>query len=468
MSPLQLNEEPRTIHLVGIGGAGVGAIARVLLEMGQRVTGSDRSPSAMTEELIAAGAQVVVGQAPELAAAATVVGRSTAVADDDPDVVAARAAGVPVLSRAEVLAAICERRPPIVITGTHGKTSTSAMLAAALEHSGAHPSFIVGSRVHQLGTGARWGTGNDFVVEGDESDGTTFALPRNLLVITNLEPDHLDFHGGFDRLRDAFDAAVANSVVPVLVCADDPETAAMAARHDGVLTYGTARQADFRAFNVSESADGSEWIVNDRRHDGAETATTVRLAVPGAHNVLNATAAFAAAVLSGHDRREIAAGLADYRGVARRYEERGVVGGVRFVDDYAHLPSEVAAAIAGMRSATVRLVAVFQPHRYSRTAALGRDFAHSFAAADAVVITDVYPAGEAPRAGVDGRLVADAVAAASPDTPVEYLATRQAVIERLGATLRSGDLCLTMGAGDLTNWIPEIQAELAARGARGE
>ncbi len=429
------------------------AIATVLVAMGHRVSGSDASDSPVLRRLSDLGARVVVGSDPAGLADAQVVVRSTAVPDTDAEVVAARGLGLTVWRRAEVLAAICAERRTIAVSGTHGKTTTSSMLAVTLLELGWHPSMIIGGEISGLGPGARWdGAGEWFVVEADESDGTFLELGAEAAVVTSVEADHLEFYGGMDGLVRAFEEFVAGPAGPVVVCADDPGAARLALRRGAgpILTYGTDSGADVVIADIGLDRRGARFEVRAGSRMGPYRGP-VELSVPGLHNVRNATAALTLAVALGAGWEDAAAGVGRYRGVGRRFEGRGERSGVSFVDGYDHLPSEVSAAIATARSGGWhRVVAVFQPHRYSRTEALWRDFADSFVGADEVVITGVYSAGEPARPGITGRLIADAVIAAHPEARVSYAEDLTAAADLLMATLREGDVCLTLGAGDIT------------------
>ena len=439
----------------------MGAIARVLAGMGHSVQGSDRVANEMTRSLAADGIVSWVGHRPDEVSGVAALAASTAVGPDDPEIRAARELGIPVLSRAEILASICAVRPCLAVAGTHGKTSTASLLAVTLEGAGRDPSYVIGGRVHQLGSGARWGTGPDFVVEADESDGTFCRLPRSLAVVTNLEPDHLEHHGSWEALVERFDEFVDGTTGVTIVCLDDPGSADLLRRHDRVISYGTSEGADHRMVDVAADAHGVSWWVRS-----AEAATGLRIELPGLHNARNATAAFVAATAVGVTPADAAGALRTYQGVARRFEPRGEAGGVRFIDDYAHLPGEVAAAVCAARTVTDRrLVVVFQPHRYSRTEWLGETFGPAFAGSDVVVVTDVYASGEAPRPGISGRMVMTSAVDAVPDARVLYLPTRHDVVGHLPSLLRPGDLCLTLGAGDLTSWVDEIRDAVAERAA---
>jgi UDP-N-acetylmuramate--alanine ligase len=351
-----------------------------------------------------------------------------------------------VLSRADLLSAVAAGRRTIAVSGTHGKTTTSAMLATALDGAGLAPSFLVGGLIGGLGTGARWSDGEWLVVEADESDGTFLRLSPEIAVVTSVAPDHLEHWGGFDALTEAFGRFLDRASGPALACADDQVAARLGAAA-GALTYGTEEGAQFRAVDVELGPAAVTFAVE---HGGSRLGP-VRLPLPGLHNALNATAAVAAALLAGAPFEAVAASLARYPGVARRFQHRGEAGGVTFVDDYAHLPAKVAAAVTAARGGGWRrVVCVFQPHRYSRTEALWRDFATAFCGADLLVVTDVYGAGEAPRPGVTGKVIVDAVLEARPTQQVAWLPGREDVVAYLRARLRPGDLCLTLGAGDVT------------------
>jgi UDP-N-acetylmuramate--alanine ligase len=451
----------RRIHVIGAGGSGMSAIATVLAAMGHRVSGSDAADSPALRHLGELGIAVQAGHAPELAAGADMVVRSTAVPDGDPEVVAARGRGVPVWRRADMLAAICRRKRTVAVSGTHGKTTTSSMLAVALAELGWHPSLIVGGDIAGIGPGARWDPeGEIFVVEADESDGTFVELGAEAVVVTSVEPDHLEFYGGLPGLEAAFERFVGEAPGPAVVCADDPGAArlAAAARPRPVTTYGLAEGSGYRIGEVERGRHGSRFVVTGpgRRRGPVE------LAVPGLHNVRNATAVIAAADALGAPWPDVLEAVGRFQGVGRRFEFRGEAGGVSFVDGYDHLPTEVAAAIATARDGGWdRVVTVFQPHRYSRTQALWADFADAFVGADELVVTGVYAAGEAPREGVTGELIADAVRRAHPDMAVHYAADLGSAASLAASLLRPGDVCLTLGAGDVTTLPPRIQALLA-------
>lgn len=457
--PLALDGALR-VHVVGVGGAGMSAIATTLAGMGHTVSGSDLKGGPALERLAAVGVATSVGHhATNLPAEVDLVAVSTAIPPDNPEVAEAVARGVRVVRRAEALAGICARKDTVAVAGTHGKTTTSSMLVLILIEAGLAPSFIVGGDLNEIGSGAAWDSGRWLVVEADESDGTFLELPRHAAVVTNVEPDHLEHHGSWEALQAAFATFVADTPGPVVVCADDPIAAALVDTPGatGVVTYGTDPSATYRMVGLRSGREGCSFGVE---RDGTPLGEVV-LPVAGEHNARNAAAALACALELGAPFEAAAAALGRFAGVARRFEHRGTVKGVHFVDDYAHLPTEVAAAIAAARDGGwSRVVCVFQPHRYSRTSALWQDFADAFELADVVAITDVYPAGEAPRPGITGQLVVEAVLDAHPRARVAYLPGLNDVVGWLAGELRPGDLCLTLGAGDLTTVPTRVVAAL--------
>jgi UDP-N-acetylmuramate--alanine ligase len=429
------------------------AIASVLAAMGHRVTGSDLKSSPTLERLAASGVGVFVGHDVAHVADAEVVAVSTAILEANPEVAEARRRGVAVLSRAEALAGIAACRRCVAVSGTHGKTTTTSMLALILIEAGLRPSFLIGGDVNEIGTNAVWDTGDWIVLEADESDGTFLQLAPEIAVVTNVEPDHLDFYGDFDHVVDAFDRFLSAAAGGRIVGADDPVAARLGAAH-GADLVGSSPDSTYR---IEELRTGDGVSFELRAH--GTLLGPVALPVTGANIARNAAVAVTTALHMGAPFAAAQRALARFAGVARRFESRGEAHGVRFVDDYAHLPTEVAAVIEAARAtAPRRLVVVFQPHRYSRIAALGERFADAFTGADIVIVTDVFPAGEAPRPGVTGRVVADAVRRAHPSLDVTYVPGRTELRDLVAGLLLPGDLCLTLGAGDLTSLPDEIQA----------
>jgi UDP-N-acetylmuramate--alanine ligase len=444
---------PWRFHIVGIGGAAMNGIATMLLAMGHKVSGSDSKASAVLDRLDALGAKTFVGHDPSHVGHADFVAFSSAIKAGNAELAEARRLGVPTLTRSAVMAAICRGRRVLAVSGTHGKTTTTAMLTAALAEAGYAPSYLVGGELPDGHGGAHWTGGQWFVVEADEADGTFRHLGAEGVVVTNVEPDHLDYYGDEASLARAFEDFVTRARGPRVVCRDDRTASLLADSIPGVITYGTASRSDYGIGSVELSGTGSTFEVKAR---GRSLGRFV-LAVPGLHNVRNATAALAMATEVGANPDAARVALSRFSGVGRRFELRGSRGGVTYIDDYAHNPGKVRATLAAARQGQWdRIVAVFEPHRYSRTAALWRDFADAFEGADAVVVTGLYGAGEDPIPGVSGRLVADAVSSSHPALPVEYAETRKDLVAVLQRILRPGDLCLTMGAGDLTTLPGEL------------
>lgn len=450
------------VHVTNAGGAGMSAVAALLAEMGHAVSGHEPAASTPFVPLLhATGVDLTIGERRALPEGVEAVVVSTATPPDDPDVVAARDRGVPVVHRSAALAAICARRRTVAVAGTHGKTTTSALLATVLAGAGREPGWIVGSGIPQLGRSAAWGGDGPLVVEADESDGSFLALGADLGVVTNVEPDHLERWGDEAALHDAFRRFVEPLPDGVVVCADDPGALAVATAARQVWTYGTAAGADYRIVDRRAEGTGVRFTLH---HRGESVDVTVPSA-PGAHNAANAAAALATAHVLGVPLAEGARALGAFAGVARRFERRGQARGVVVIDDYAHLPTEVAAVLsAAADGGWERVVAVFQPHRYSRTDSLWRAFGDAFGAADLVAITDVYAAGEQPRPGVSGKLIVDAVLEAHPWASVAWLPTLDDVLAWARTTLRPGDVCLTIGAGDITHLAPRVLSLLEDRG----
>ncbi|MBI4423024.1 MAG: UDP-N-acetylmuramate--L-alanine ligase, partial [Elusimicrobia bacterium] len=403
----------RRVHFVGIGGVGMSGIAEVLLNLGYRVSGSDLKASETTRRLAAAGARVRYGHRPGNAEGAEVVVTSSAVTPGNPEVVHARRRGVPVIPRAEMLAELARLKRTVTVSGSHGKTTTTSMVALALRAAGADPTMIIGGQLKNIGSNARLGLGDYLVAEADESDGSFVRLSPLVAVVTNIDNDHLDHYGTLENLKAAFLEHLGR--LPfyggAVLCADDPAVARLAGRVERpVLRYGIrAASADWQARCLELSADGSRF---DLFYRGKRQAKA-RLRIPGRHNALNALAAVAAGSFLGFKLRRLLEGLEAFQGVGRRLERLGEAGGVRFLDDYGHHPTEVRATVAAAALwRAKRLVAIFQPHRFTRTQLLHREFGPAFRGADLVYVMDVYAAGEKPIPGVGSRLVLDSLARA--------------------------------------------------------
>ncbi len=444
---------PRRVHVVGVGGAGMSAIATVLAGMGHVVTGSDIKASPVTDRLAASGIGVSIGHDPDRVAGADLVTYSPAVPEGNVELEEARRRGIQVLRRSAVLAGLASSRRCVAVAGTHGKTTTASMLSLILVAAGARPSFLIGADVNETGTNAVWGTGEWLVMEADESYGSFGGLAAEVALVTNVEPDHLDHYGTFESLADAF-ARFLDAGRVRIVSGDDPVAARLGAAV-GAITVGTTPGATYTMTDLSVARSAVRFdLVGPQGRLGR-----VEAPVPGAHNARNAALAVVGALSAGASFADAVGALARFAGVPRRFEFRGESDGVTFVDDYAHLPTEVRATLAAARAGGwERIVAVFQPHRYTRTAALAPSFGSAFDDADLVFVTDVYSAGEPVVPGVSGRLVAEAVTAHRPDRPAVYVSSRDELRAEVAAQLRPGDLCCTLGAGDLTTLPEELIA----------
>lgn len=443
-----------TIHVVGAGGSGMSALAKILVGLGYTVSGSDLKPGRGLDALGDLGVTTWIGHQPAEMAQVDLVVASSAVRQTDPELVAAREAGVTVWMRPTLLEAITAAHPAIGFTGTHGKTTTTAMAVTALRHVGEDPTFIVGGEMRALNTGAHLGDPNLFVLEADEAFGTFRHLRQRGLLVTNIEADHLDFYETVAGLEEAF-ALVANRVQgPVVGCLDDPGVRRLA-RRATVIGYGTDRSPEWHIGDVVHGL--GEVGFSLRSPDGAEYSVGVPL--PGLHVARNAAGVLVLLGTLGYDIAGLAEGLREYRGVRRRFEVRGRVGGVTVVDDYAHHPTEIAATVAaGRLGGWQRVIAVFQPHRYTRTADLAPQFGSPLASADLTFVTDVYSAGEAPIPGVSGRLVAEAVAAAGGT--VAYVPALRSMVTEVAGVAAPGDLVLLLGAGDITGTAESLLSAL--------
>ena len=458
------------VHFAAIGGAGMSGIARIMMSAGLTVSGSDSASSPLTDELAAAGARVSIGHdAANLGDADTLV-VSTAIRPDNPELVEAQRRGLRVLHRAAALAGIMLGRRGIAVAGTHGKTTTTSMITTVLLNCGADPSYVIGGILAETGLGAAQGSGDTIVVEADESDGSFLMLAPAAAVVTSVEADHLDNYGTLAAIEAAF-AAFAGKIADgglLLVCADDPGARALAGSvRPGVtaLSYGTSQDAAYRVSDVQGRGMRTSLTVTGGPGTVLTGAGPVQLeiAVPGRHNALNAAAAFAMTVQLGVSVADAVAGLAAYRGARRRMELKGEADGVQVIDSYAHHPTELAADLAAARDVAAggRVIAVFQPHLFSRTRIFAAAFGAALGQADEAVVLDIYAAREDPEPGVTGRLVSDAV----PGGGAVFAPDKAAVPALIAGLAKPGDLVLTMGAGDVTALGPKIVAALADRAA---
>ena len=437
------------IHFVGIGGVGMSGIAEVLLNMGYRVTGSDQRRGEAVERLEQLGAKVFVGHDAANVAGAHVVVYSSAVARDNVEVAEARARQTPVIPRAEMLAELMRLKYAIAVAGTHGKTTTTSLIASVLAEGRLDPTVVVGGRIRSLGSNARLGQGEYMVAEADESDGSFLRLTPTMAVVTTIDAEHLDHYGTLERVSEAFLAFV--NKVPfygaAVLCLDQPNVQLLIPRVEKrIITYGLESAADLTAHRLTLSGLTARFEVLHRGQPLGECA----LRVPGRHNVLNAMAAIAVGLDLEIPFVTIQRGLAEFSGVQRRFQVRGESRGVLVVDDYGHHPAEIRATLAAAKAGfDRRVVTVFQPHRYTRTLHLRQEFLTAFNQSDVLVVMDIYPAGEAAIEGVTGQDLADAIRAHGHRDVVYLGSDRERILAHLEDVLRSGDLVLTLGAGDV-------------------
>jgi len=458
------------IHMIGIGGSGMGGIAEVLLNLGYAVQGTDLKPNTVTRRLESLGARIVMGHAAANVQGADVVVVSSAVNAANPEVVEAHAHRIPVVQRAEMLAELMRFRFGIAIAGTHGKTTTTSMVASLLAEGGLDPTFVIGGRLKSAGTNARLGTGRYLVAEADESDASFMHLQPMIAIVTNVDADHLATHdGSFERLKQSFIDFLHNLPFHGLavVCADDKEVAALLPRiARPMVTYGIEREADIKAVNIVRHGMQSTF---DVIRPGRSKPLSIRLNLPGTHNILNSLAAIAVATDLDVPDEAIQSALAHFQGIDRRLQQLGDVetesGRVTLVDDYGHHPTEIAATLEAVRQGWSgrRVVLAFQPHRYTRTHDLLDDFARVLATVDALVVSEVYAAGEAPIAGADAKAICRAVRSHGRVEPV-YLDRIEQLGEALKRIVRDGDVVVTMGAGSIGAVAGELPATLRAAG----
>lgn len=456
------------VHFIGIGGIGMSGIAEIMIRIGYTVQGSDAKASANTDRLAALGAKIFIGHDAGQVEGTSAIVYSTAVKADNPEMVAARERHIPLVRRAEMLAELMRLQFSVAVGGTHGKTTTTSMVAAVLDAGGMDPTVVNGGIINAYGTNAKVGEGDWIVVEADESDGSFLKLKSTVAVVTNIDPEHLDHWGDFEAVKKGFRDFIEN--IPfygfAVVCLDHPEVQALAAKVENrrLVTYGTNPQAQVRLQNVQMGADGASFDLLVTPHDCKPVAINgLKLPMPGQHNVLNATAAVAVARELGVSDEDIRKGLAGFGGVRRRFTTTGVVKGIRIIDDYGHHPVEIANVLKAARAVvgSGRVIAVVQPHRYSRLHDLFNEFCTCFNDADVVIVADVYAAGEQPIEGADKMGLIEGLRrhghrrALPLDNP--------AALPRLIAEeAKSGDLVVCLGAGDITSWAYALPAQLEA------
>ncbi|MDD3293795.1 MAG: UDP-N-acetylmuramate--L-alanine ligase [Geobacteraceae bacterium] len=436
------------IHFVGIGGIGMSGIAEVLLNLGYKVSGSDLRRSEITDRLAGLGGEIFYGHARENIAGADVVVISSAVKEDNPEVLEAKEYLIPVIPRAEMLAELMRMKYGIAIAGTHGKTTTTSMVATLLGHGGVDPTIVIGGRLNSLGTNARLGQGKFLVAEADESDGSFLKLSPTIAVVTNIDADHLDFYSGIDEIRDTFVEFI--NKVPffglAVLCLDNGNVAGIIPRvKKRFITYGLSAQADFRAIDVRLEGFTTSFAVQYR----GERLGEISFRLPGAHNVLNALASVAVAMELNIPFPVIQEGFQAFGGVGRRFQVKGEVDGIMVVDDYGHHPTEIRATLAAAKSGWERrLVVVFQPHRYTRTKELFEEFVKAFYDADVLIMTDIYPAGEQPIEGVTSEALAKSLRMHG-QKDVTCISSKEEIVDHLLRILKPDDILLTLGAGNI-------------------
>jgi len=463
------------IHFVGIGGIGMSGIAEVLHNMGYQVQGSDMAENANVGRLRDMGMNVCIGQRAENLGDASVVVISSAVKADNPEVVEARARRIPVVRRAEMLAELMRFKMSVAVAGTHGKTTTTSLIATLFESAGRHPTVINGGIINAYGTNAKVGAGEWMIVEADESDGTFIKIPATIAVITNIDPEHLDFYGDFEQVRVAFRTFIEN--LPfygfAVLCIDHPEVQSLMAkiRDRRIITYGLSPQADIRAVNLRADGEAQYCDVEcaDRSTGKTDIIRELKLPMFGKHNLLNSLAALAVARELGMESGAILKGLASFGGVKRRFTKTGESGGVTIIDDYGHHPVEIAATLSSARQARPvgqgKVIAVVQPHRYSRLKSLFEEFCTCFNDADIVVVADVYSAGEQPIEGIDRDALVEGLRARG-HKQVVALENEEALPSLIDALATPGDMVVCLGAGSISAWAGRLPGKLDELHAR--
>jgi UDP-N-acetylmuramate--alanine ligase len=467
---MKLPRDIGPVHFVGIGGIGMSGIAEVLVNLGYSVTGSDVAENANVKRLRGKGVTVAIGHAAENIEGADVVVVSSAIKRDNPELVAARTKRLPVVRRAEMLAELMRLKSCVAVAGTHGKTTTTSLVASLLDAGGFDPTVINGGIINAYGTNARLGEGDWMVVEADESDGTFLKLPTDIAIVTNIDPEHLDHFGTYDAVQAAFQAFVNN--VPfygfAVMCIDHPVVQTMVGRIEDrrVITYGENPQADVR-LTYLDNSDGKSYfgvVFRDRAGVDVHEIADLSLPMPGRHNALNATAAIAVSRELGVADERIRSALAAFTGVGRRFTRTGVWNGVTVIDDYGHHPVEIAAVLRAARETTDgQVIAVMQPHRYTRLSSLFEQFCTCFNDADTVIVAPVYPAGEAPIVGVDRDSLVAGIRARG-HRHVVALETQRDLAGLVKSLAQPGDYVVCLGAGNITQWAHALPGELAALG----
>ena len=449
-----------TIHFVGIGGIGMSGIAEVMHQLGYKVQGSDQADSYVVEKLRKAGIPVSIGHSPDNLGDAAVVVCSTAIRENNPEIQAAAERRLPRVRRAEMLAELMRMQKTVAVAGTHGKTTTTSMIAALLDSGGVDPTVINGGIINSYGSNARLGKSDWWVIEADESDGSFLRLDGTIAVVTNIDPEHLEHYGSFERVKDAFVEFIEN--VPfyglAVLCVDHPEVQNVVGRirDRRIVTFGFSALADVRADNVTPVPGGTRFDALILDKEGERRTLAVHVPIPGRHNVQNALAAIAVALELGITDDAISAGFEKFEGVKRRFTKVGEADGAVIIDDYAHHPTEIRAVLAAAREgADQRVIAVMQPHRFTRLQALMDDFQNAFNDADVVFVTPVYPAGEEPIEGVDAGALVEGLRAHGHRI-VREVRDVDELCRELRDLAAEGDMVICMGAGDITKWAAAL------------
>ena len=456
------------IHFVGIGGIGMSGIAEILHTLGYKVQGSDMTDNANVKRLRDKGIVIHIGHKADNLGDAGVVVISSAVKRDNPEVIAAREALLPIVRRAEMLGELMRLKRSVAVGGTHGKTTTTSMVATMFDVAGLDPTVINGGIINAYGTNARLGTGEWMVVESDESDGSFTKLPATIAIVTNIDPEHMDHYHDFAAVRRAYDTFVTN--IPfygfAVLCVDHPEVQEMIARVSDrkIVSYGFSPQADIRAINLEAKPDGTRYdvVIADRKHETTRTIEGFFLPVIGQHNVQNSLAAIAVGVHLGFPDHILRTAFNKFEGVKRRFTRTGTVNGITIVDDYGHHPVEIVATLKAAQQAKGqkgKVIAVMQPHRYSRLASLFTDFCKSFNDADTVIVADVYPAGEQPIAGINRDALVEGLRAHGHRN-VQALPDPKQLAALVADVVEPGDYVLCLGAGSISTWAYALPAEL--------
>jgi UDP-N-acetylmuramate--alanine ligase len=461
-----LQHIPDNVHFIGIGGAGMSGLARILLELGRRVSGSDLNKTSITKRLESMGAVCYAGHSAENAEGVDLVVVSTAIKPENPELAGAIEKGIPIIHRGDLLALLMKEQCGIAVAGAHGKTTTTSMMALVLEKNQLNPTIVIGGELNDIGGNAKLGRGRYLVAEADESDGSFLKLSPQIAIITNVENDHLDYYGSVEKIKEAFKTFMAK--VPgdglAVVCLDDPGVREIMKGYKGPLaTYGIDREdADFVLSNIHLEGMASTGEVFRR----GKSLGLLELTVPGRHNLLNALAVVSAGMFIGLEFKDIACALKKFRGAGRRFQLTGECSGVMVVDDYAHHPSEIKATLRAARQVGAgRIIAVFQPHRYTRTSLLREEFGSAFLDSDLVVMDEIYSAGEKPIEGVNAGLLVDSVRR-SGQKEIVHLCSREEIVDYLAGQVRPGDLILTMGAGNIWMAGVELVQRLRSAGVR--